>query len=552
MLLELKVSDFALMDSLALSFKDGFTVLTGETGAGKSILIDAISYVMGTKFNREFIRSGKTKTAVEAVFDSNAIVNGILSREGIKTGPRVSLARENTEAGKATAAINGQPVLVALVKEISPFLLDIHGQHNNQNLLNPDNHLAYLDEYGSLRDMAEFKAYRALYDTLKAREHKLSALTRNNEREKLMDYLTYQVEEIRKHRISVAEEEELISKEKMLSHAQKIGEALFEAQEALSQEQLGALSHGVRSLRSIEEVLAGAKDLAAVVEEAYYNLEEARRELADLSEEIYFDQNELDEINGRLYIYDSLKKKYGGTTLAILAKQEEMEEELYELTNAAELIAKLKAEISQLKGEALEAGGQLSLLRKKVAQELHKKINQELKFVGLGKADFMPMVLEGQTFTEAGLDEVRFMISTNTGEPRKPLEKIVSGGELSRIMLALKASFIDREGTPTVIFDEIDTGISGSIAQAVGEKMYQIARKTQVLCVTHLPQIAAWSDHHFIAQKEVKGGRTYSRVDYATAEEKTLEIAKMMAGAKITDMILANARELIRATDENK
>lgn len=338
----------------------------------------------------------------------------------------------------------------------------------------------------------------------------------------------------------------------MLSHAQKIGEALRDAAEALSQEQLSALNHAVRSLHSIEEVLSGAAALAGVIEEAYYNLEEARREVTNLADEIYFDQTELDDINSRLFIYDNLKKKYGKTTEAVLEKLVELEEELYELANAAELIAKLKKEISLLKGQALEAGGKVSQLRKQCALELSAKINGELKFVGLGKADFMPMVLENQVFTESGTDEVRFLISTNTGEPRKPLEKIVSGGELSRIMLALKASFIDREGTPTVIFDEIDTGISGSIAQAVGQKMYQIARKTQVLCVTHLPQIAAWSDYHFIAQKEVHKGRTFSRVDYATASEKTMEIAKMLAGSKVTEAILANAQELIRTTDENK
>lgn len=552
MLLELKVSDFALMDRLELSFKDGFTVLTGETGAGKSILIDAISYVMGTKFNREFIRSGKSATKVEAVFNCPDKIKAILVREDLPVAATLTLARENTEAGKSFAWINGQPVLVQLLKEISPFLLDIHGQHNNQNLLNPENHLAYLDDYGSLRRSPEFLAYQLTYSKLKEKEHKLTALTRNNEREKVMDYLTFQVDEINKHRINPQEEQDLTEKEKMLSHAQKIGEALQVATEAFSQDQLSALNHGVRSLRSIEDVLSGAADLAAVIEEAYYNLDEARRELTNLAEEIYFDQNELDDINSRLFIYDTLKKKYGKTTEAVLQKLEEMEQELYELENAAELIAKLKAEISVLKGETLEAGGKLSVLRQKCAKELSDKINAELKFIGLGKADFMPTVLENQVLSELGTDEVRFLISTNTGEPRKPLEKIVSGGELSRIMLALKASFIDREGTPTVIFDEIDTGISGSIAQAVGQKMYQIARKTQVLCVTHLPQIAAWSDYHFIAQKEVHKGRTFSQVKYASASEKTMEIAKMLAGSKITESILANAQELIRTTDENK
>lgn len=552
MLQTLKVSDFALMDKLELSFREGFTVLTGETGAGKSILIDAISYVMGTKFNREFIRSGKASTRVEAHFTSPGQVNAILEREGIPAGDVVVLARENTEAGKSSSWINGKPVLVGLLREISPFLLDIHGQHNNQNLLNPEHHLLYLDEYGAVQAAPEFKAYKATYDELKARERKLAQLTRNNEREKVMDYLTFQIQEIKKQDISPGEEEELLEKEKMLSHAQKIGEALATAQDALSEEQLSSLDHSVKALRSVEEVFSGAGELAGIIEEAYFNLEEARRDLASRADEIYYDPNELDEINARLFSYDALKKKYGRSTAEVLEELGRMEEELYELTHAEELITSLKAEIALLKGEALEKGGRLSMLRQDVARRLSEKINSELKFVGLGKADFMPVILENQSFAESGTDDVHFMISTNTGEPRKPLEKIVSGGELSRIMLALKAAFIDREGTPTVIFDEIDTGISGSIAQAVGQKMYQISHNTQVLCVTHLPQIAAWSDHHFIARKEVKKGRTYSEVTYADAEGKTLEIAKMLAGSKITEAILANARELIQTTGEFK
>lgn len=552
MLRKLKVQDFALMDSLELSFSGGFTVLTGETGAGKSILIDAISYVMGAKFNREFIRSGKNKTSVEAEFDLPDTVRPILAREHIPSGNTLVLFRENSDTGRSSAAINGQPVLVALVREIAPHLLDIHGQHNNQHLLDPENHQSYLDEYGDLRQCAEYRAYQTLYRELKEREHRLGVLTRNNERDKLMDYLIFQVEDIKKHDISEAEEQDLIEKEQMLSHAQKISDALKDASIALSEDQIDSLNHSVRSLRSVEAVFTQAGTLAEVIEEAYYNLVEARRDLAGIVEEVYFDEGELDEINGRLFIYDNLKKKYGDTTAKVLSELERMEEELYELTHAEEKIAALKKEISRLKGEALQAGAELSVRRKAAGQALAKKINSELRFVGLGKAEFQPMVFEGQAFTETGTDEVRFYISTNPGEPQKPLEKIVSGGELSRIMLALKASFIDREGTPTVIFDEIDTGISGRIAQAVGEKMYRIARKSQVLCVTHLPQIAAWSDHHMIAQKEVAKGRTFSRVLYATEEDKVMEIANMLAGSKMTEAILANARELIQITTQSK
>lgn len=552
MLRKLKVRDFALMDNLELSFCDGFTVLTGETGAGKSILIDAISYVMGTKFNREFIRSGKTKTSVEAEFDMTPSVLKILEREQIPVKSQLTLFRENSQTGKSLAAVNGQPVLVATMKEISPYLLDIHGQHNNQNLLDPDNHLDYLDEYGNIRSREQFLNYQNLYLKIKEKERKLTALTRNNEREKLMEFLAYQVDEIKKHHLDETEEEELIVKEKMLSHAQKIGEAISDAQSALSDDQLDSLNHAVRSLRSVEGVYSEAAGLAGIIEDAFFSLSEARRDLAGMAGEIYFDGNELDEINGRLFIYEAMQKKFGKTTADVLKELERMEEELYELTHAEELIAQLKTEMIQLKSQALEAGAELSVLRKSTAAELSAKINAELKFVGLAKADFSPFIQEGEAFTAVGTDQVHFYISTNTGEPKKPLEKIVSGGELSRIMLALKASFLDREGTPTVIFDEIDTGISGSIAQAVGEKMHHISEQTQVLCVTHLPQIASWSDHHLIAQKEEKAGRTFSKVEQASDDEKIMEIAKMLAGSKVTEAILANAKELILTINEKK
>ncbi|NLB22063.1 MAG: DNA repair protein RecN [Clostridium sp.] len=552
MLRKLNVQDFALMDHLELSFTDGFTVLTGETGAGKSILIDAISYVMGTKFNREFIRSGETKTSVEAEFDMPTQVVEILEREQIPMKEHLILFRENSSTGKSIATVNGKAVLISTLKEISPYLLDIHGQHNNQNLLDSDNHLDYLDEYGDIRQSNEFSSYQDLYRKIREKERKLVSLTRNNEREKVMEFLEYQVQEIKKHHLNPEEEEELMAKEKMLSHAQKIGEALISAQKALSDEQLDSLEHAVRSLQSIEEVYSEAKDIAQIIEDSFFSLTEARRDLVAISGEVYFDSNELDDINGRLFIYEAMQKKYGKTTQDVLVELERMEEELYELSHAEDLIADLKNQIIALKSQALEAGAELSVLRKQAAAELSSKINAELKFVGLGKADFSPFIQEGEAFTEVGTDQVHFYISTNTGEPKKPLEKVVSGGELSRIMLALKAAFIDREGTPTVIFDEIDTGISGSIAQAVGEKMHHISEVTQVLCVTHLPQIASWSDHHLIAKKEEKKGRTFSQVIHASEDDKVMEIAKMLAGAKVTEAILANAKDLILTTNQRK
>ncbi|MFB0917647.1 MAG: DNA repair protein RecN [Clostridiaceae bacterium] len=554
MLLKLRIKNFALIGNLELTFKEGFSVITGETGAGKSILIDAISYVLGTKFNKEFIRTGEESASVEATFECPENVVPILAENDIPVGKNSTLTiqRENSISGKSIAMINGVQVQVGKVKDIYPYLLDIHGQHNNQNLLNSDNHAEYLDRYGNIYDSKEYLEYTKLYGDLKEKESKLNSMTRNNERDKIIDYLAYQIKEITDMKISETEENELTDREKILSNSQKISDALSETVTALEDEKLGMISHAVKQLKNISSVIKKAEPLSSIMEEAYFNLDQVRRDAQDLMEEVYFDQSELDEINERLYSYGELKKKYGRSVSEILEKLKDMETELWELEHAEELIKKIQAEINKIKGELLTLADALNIMRKKSATALSKKINAELKFVGLGKADFEPYVLREDRIMENGMDSVRFMISTNTGEPKKPLEKIVSGGELSRIMLAMKAAFIDKDQTPTVIFDEIDIGISGRVAEAVGQKMYSISKDTQVLCVTHLPQIASWSDNHYIASKKELNGRTFSEIRLADEKLKTEEIAGMISGAKVTEANIKNAVEMIETVKKYK
>lgn len=554
MLLKLRIKNFALIGNLELTFKEGFSVITGETGAGKSILIDAISYVLGTKFNKEFIRTGEESASVEATFECPENVVPILAENDIPVGKNSTLTiqRENSISGKSIAMINGVQVQVGKVKDIYPYLLDIHGQHNNQNLLNSDNHAEYLDRYGNIYDSKEYLEYTKLYGDLKEKESKLNSMTRNNERDKIIDYLAYQIKEITDMKISETEENELTDREKILSNSQKISDALSETVTALEDEKLGMISHAVKQLKNISSVIKKAEPLSSIMEEAYFNLDQVRRDAQDLMEEVYFDQSELDEINERLYSYGELKKKYGRSVSEILEKLKDMETELWELEHAEELIKKIQAEINKIKGELLTLADALNIMRKKSATALSKKINAELKFVGLGKADFEPYVLREDRIMENGMDSVRFMISTNTGEPKKPLEKIGSGGELSRIMLAMKAAFIDKDQTPTVIFDEIDIGISGRVAEAVGQKMYSISKDTQVLCVTHLPQIASWSDNHYIASKKELNGRTFSEIRLADEKLKTEEIAGMISGAKVTEANIKNAVEMIETVKKYK
>lgn len=554
MLERLHIRNFALIKDVTINFEVGFTVLTGETGAGKSIMIDSLSYVLGNKFNKEFIRSGEEETAVTAYFDPDSRCEEFLRENDIPQTESgfIVIERENSITGKGISKVNGINVQAGKIKQLGALLLDIHGQHNNQNLLDAQMHIEYLDRYGSIEETAEFSEYRKLYEKLKEKESRLSSLTRNNERDSLMDFLSFKIGEIKDARISEEEENTLRDREKLLSNSQKIQDSINSVLNAVSDDVLDNIRNASRSISGISEVVERAKGMSETLDESYYNLEDIRSEAMNLQSELYFDPNELDSINQRLYTYDELKKKYGETVEKILLNLKSMEEEMYDLENAEEIIKKLKAEIAVIKGELIQAASELRKSRQEVGKKLSKKINEELSYVGLGKADFVPEIIKEDTFYENGMDSVHFMISTNRGEPLKPLEKTVSGGELSRIMLAMKAAFIDKDRTPTVIFDEIDTGISGRIAESVGEKMYSISHGTQVLCVTHLPQIASWSDNHLIARKKEKGNRTFSEVTHASEEEKIMEIAAMTGTSKVTESNIRNAEEMIKEIKRRK
>lgn len=549
MLKTLRVTNFALIEDVKLEFDKGFTVITGETGAGKSILIDAISYVLGTKFNKEFIRYGEEVTRVKATFDTPETLRKSISTKTIE------IERENHINGKSITKLNGEQVTVSQIKDISKHLLDIHGQHNNQNLLDPLLHIQYLDLFSQIDEQDFYIEYRKGYERLKALESKLHSLTRGNERDRLIDFLKYQIEEIKKANLSIEEEAELLEKSNVLTHSQKIGEALNTASLIMNSDENNVqsmLTQTIKQLNSIVNVMPKVENIVNQIEEAYYTLQENARDIDNLREGVYFDQGELDEVNSRLFTYNTLKKKYNLDIVGILDFLKEKEEELYELENRESLIVKVKSQIVEEKGRLFSLGKEIHDFRVKSSKKLAEGINRELKEVGLSKADFMPEVIGNDSLLEKGTDTVLFMISTNTGEPRKSLERIVSGGELSRIMLAMKSVFIDKDNIPTVIFDEIDTGISGKIAEAVGLKMYRISMHTQVLCVTHLPQIASYSDNHLTAKKEEHNKRTFSKVVKATDEEKSLEIAKMLSGEEVTEKTIENAKEIIKNIDIKK
>jgi len=554
MLMQLNVQNFALIDRLELTFDKGFTILTGETGAGKSILIDSINFVLGEKFSKEFIRTGAESTFVEAIFTVEDHARAILDSLGIECEDTVILTRESFVSGRNNARINGKSVLVGVLKELGKELLDIHGQHNNQNLLDSTKHLEYLDSFIDLYDTEEFSAYRDQYRLLSDLKERLQKLLGSKDRDKLMDYLKFQIEDIEKAKLNLHEEKELTEKFSMLSHAEKISTGLIQAHDHLNGESgiLESLSSSIHALKSIDRYFEKIRGSVENLESAYFTLQETSREVSDYKDEVYYDQDELNEINERLYTYSTYKKKYGEDVSDVLAYYEKISKEYDDLINAEEHIAGTRREITETERKLLLLGEALRKKRAAGGKSLSQKINRELKFVGLEKADFTVSVKETGTIHSYGTDEVNFLISTNTGEPMKPLEKIVSGGELSRIMLSMKVAFIDKDKTPSVIFDEIDTGISGRIAEAVGEKMYSLSNSFQVFCVTHLPQIAAFSDNHLVVSKKEEGKRTYTTVEQVDLRGKTDQLAKMIGGSTISDPQVKSAEDIISKTEDIK
>lgn len=558
MLLQLSIKNFALIESLSLDFNQGFNILSGETGAGKSILIDAINYVLGSKFNRDLIRTGEVKTFVEAVFTiDNDKVKKILDENNIEYDDNVIISRETFQNGKSIIKINGKAVIVSTLKKITEKLIDIHGQHNNQNLLNKETHIIYLDSFGEDNLHNYLMEYKKKYTQLKELERRIEEINNQGENEKLLSYIKFQLDEINQAKIIKGEEEELNEKFNILSNAEKISSAIRVSYnmlygESTSSSVVDSLSYINKELSSIEKHSEKIKDINSNILNIYYNLEEISRDLRALSEDIVYDENELEKINGRIYKLSILKKKYGGSIDSVIEYKKKLEKQYEDMANSEEIIKKLQDEKNVLLLELKQLADVISDIRTEIAKILESKIQGELEYVGLGKCIFKIQVDNCEILNSLGSNEVQFMIATNPGEPIRSMEKIVSGGELSRIMLALKCVFIDKDEIPTVIFDEIDTGISGRVAQSVAEKMYEISTAHQVFCISHLPQIASMSDEHYLVKKHIDVDKTYTMVSKIDEEQKAKELAMMLGGVELTDITLKSAREMIRLANEKK
>ena len=556
MLSLLHIENIAIIESADIAFEPGFNVLTGETGAGKSIVIDAISAVLGQRTSRELIRTGAKSALVTAVFTGLPKLRW-LENAGFTQGEELLLQREISGDGRNVCRLDGRPLTVAQLRELGRQLLDIHGQHDGQQLLDPACHLSYLDSFGRTGKLLE--DYRKAYEAVQVRKKQISALEMDEaERSRRVDTLTYQIGELERADLKEGEDEELDERRKLLRSAGKLMDAVQEAEYALSgsEDSQGACDLIAQAEGAVSRV-ARLTDPLAVLAEKLSALrcaaDDAAECLRDMSRELDFSPGELDQIEGRLDIIYRLKKKYGSTVAEMLDYLERSRRELDQIQFADDTIVRLTAELEKERACAREKGAALTAARKKAALKLQKRVQEELRQLDMPKVRFETEFLpsEGEDGMDvSGMDKVQFLMSANVGEALKPIQKVASGGELARIMLALKNVLAEDDGIGSLVFDEVDTGVSGRAAQKVAEKMADVARHKQVLCVTHLPQIAAMADAHFSVEKGERNGRTYTKVERLSREGREEELSRLIGGAQVSEALRRSAAELLEHARE--
>ncbi|MBD5162117.1 MAG: DNA repair protein RecN [Oscillibacter sp.] len=555
MLQLLHIENIAVIEEADITFDSGFNALTGETGAGKSIVIDAMGAVLGQRTSRDLIRTGAAKAFVSAVFTG---VPSLAALEECGAEPEegeLLLQREVYADGKNVCRVGGRPVTVAQLRKIGNSLLNIHGQHDGQQLLDEEQHGAYLDSFG--RVDRELAAYTACYEAMEATRRKLKSLQMDEaEKERRVDSLNFQINELERAELKPGEEEALLQRRNLLRNSEKFMSAIQGAVWNLSGGDDGG--GAVPSLREAAGALSGAKHLDEQFSQLHERLESLYSEaydvaetLRDLEDAFDFSPQELDELEGRADQLYRLKKKYGPTVEDMLAYLEQRKEELEQITFAADTAARLEKQQEKERRQVMKAAGSLSEARKTAAKALEERIQEELRQLDMPKVRFA--ICFGEKEPDAGgIDVVRFLMSANVGEELRPINKVASGGELARIMLALKNVLAENELIGTLVFDEVDTGVSGRAAQKVAAKLAQVSRRKQVLCVTHLPQLAAMADTHFSVEKGESRGRTYTRVLRLDREQRKQELARLTGGEHLTPAMLAGAEELLDAAEAYK
>ena len=550
MLQEILIKNFAIIDEVHCSFDKGMTVLTGETGAGKSIIIDAVGLLIGERASLEMIRYGCDKAVIQGMFAVEEPIIQELRDLGIDAEDgQLLIQRELHRSGKTSCRINGQLTTVALLKQIGTQLIDIHGQNEHFLLLNPQKHLLLMDEYARVELKELLPAYTVAYQRYQqARKELVKAMKSEQKDAQLVDLLTHQVQEITSANLQIGEEASLIEEQNYFTHYQQIQQALLKSVAVLEGESSGALDSVqtvMQELQEIEEIDTAYQQLSTQVQDAYYQLQDVAMSVNRLLDRASYDEERAHEVEERLDTYYQLHRKYGETTEEILAFGEKAQEQLYAIQHREDHIKELEQQLRAAKKEAVTLANQLSSIRKEAAIRLTHAIHQQLQELYMEKVRFEVRFSKLERLNETGLDEIEFYVATNTGEPFKPLAKIVSGGELSRLTLALKTNFIQSQGIATVIFDEVDTGVSGRVAQAIASKMHYISLNAQVLCITHLPQVAAMATTQFRIEKMEKENRIQTNVWLLDPNERIEEVARMLAGEEVTELTTQHATELL-------
>ena len=551
MLANLKIENVAVIEKAEVNFTPGFNVLTGETGAGKSILIDSINAILGNRTSRELVRSGAQKACIWATFENiPQSVKKQLEKCGYEADDDLLLYREINAEGKGSCRVNGMPATAAVVRDISAGLLSIHGQHDSQSLTNPALHLGLLDQYAQNRDL--FADYYRRYRELVTVKRQLDALNASEaDKQRKIEALTAEINAIDAAALQPGEEKNLQERKTVITHAQGILDGITAAHLALAGDEdgeqpgaadlLGGAVEGLQNSARLDETLA---PLSERLNDLYYSARDLATELADRLDAYGFDPGELDMIESRLDTIYRIKQKFGMEVEELLARREAAAAELENFQSSGQKIAELKTQVQALYGDAKKAAEALTQSRLKGFTAMNKEMRAALEFLNMPGIRFALKHARGP-LSSHGQDTVEFLISTNPGEDPKPLAKIASGGELSRIMLAFKSALADRDALPTVIYDEIDTGVSGLAAGRIGQLLHQTAAGHQVLCITHTPQVAAFADNQLLIQKNVRDDRTFTEIHTLDMNGRVEVLARMISGDKVTELSLANARELI-------
>ena len=573
MLLSLHIENIAVAQKIDIELKNGFIVLTGETGAGKSIIINSLNLILGAKPSKDMIRKGEKKAMVSGLFgDFDDMTLKRIEELGIEIDPSencVLIQRNITDDGKSTSKINGRSISVSLLKELAKLLINIHGQHDSQTLLSPGNHILFLDNFAETEK--ELSDYSVIYDKTNKIKNKIAELSQDEKnKQRTIDLLKYQISDIDNAKLKSGEEEKLEENKKYIQNSEKIMKSmkLIQSTLAYSTKGISAVDQMKRAVSSLKYVADFVSDSTEYID----RLEDCISEVSDIAELVAgsvpsefsgFEDMEnptakLDKIENRLYQISRLKSKYGSSIDSILEYKEKIIEDLDNIIFADEKIEALKGELGEEMKKLEVLADILSVKRKKAAKDLEKKIMGELKFLEMSKVLFEVKIEKnvegdgGVRYASSGGDIVEFLIATNPGEPTKPLEKIASGGELSRIMLAIKSVFAKKDGIDTLIFDEIDSGISGRTAEKVGIKLKSIANDIQVVCVTHSAQIASLADAHYLIEKKEVGGRSATNIKELDREERIKEVARIMGGITITEAVMNTAAEMVNRNIENK